>query len=315
MKMGTENGDNTKLMESSNKEKLETFEVGPCEEAYEMGFLIGQRFSHLIKSGLATDLTLLPFAQSPQSQPLIRFESNSKKYPRYWDELSATAEGSAVPVLNNFWKEILPFLPKKEPTTHTDTSDDCSDILVVTDLPMSLWLGTRNALIHSHFDLCKETEVTLLLHIYLIKARLPSGLSFTTYTYAGELPSCAFGFNSNGLAFTLNSVPPTEEEIMVGGIGRNFVSRDLLEAITLDDSLSRIHSAEASVGHSYNLIDMKTRKLLNVETASRKRMSVLSVGSTPFSMQTCISTFKCSRIEVKSSPSGQHGHYETSVGQ
>ncbi|KAF9621438.1 hypothetical protein IFM89_021477, partial [Coptis chinensis] len=182
----------------------------------------------------------------------------------------------------NFWKEILPFLPKKEPTTHTDTSDDCSDILVVTDLPMSLWLGTRNALIHSHFDLCKETEVTLLLHIYLIKARLPSGLSFTTYTYAGELPSCAFGFNSNGLAFTLNSVPPTEEEIMVGGIGRNFVSRDLLEATTLDDSLSRIHSAEASVGHSYNLIDMKTRKLLNVETASRKRMSVLSVGSTPF---------------------------------
>ncbi|KAF9622248.1 hypothetical protein IFM89_030290 [Coptis chinensis] len=279
MNMGTENGDNTKLMESSNKEMLETFEVGPCEEAYEMGFLIGQRFSHLIKSRLDTDLILqhqlLPFAQSPQSQPLIRAlsESNRKKYPRYWDELSGTAEGSGVPVLNliliNFRKEILPFLPKKEPSTHTDTSDDCSDILIVTE---SMAMAAHN----------EDANIALVGHTYLIKARLPSGLSFTAYTYAGELPSCAFGFNSNGLAFTLNSVPPTAEEIMAGGIGRNFVSRDLLEATSLDDSLSRIHSAEASVGHSYNLIDIKARKLLNVETASRKRMSVLSVGSTPF---------------------------------
>jgi hypothetical protein len=34
---------------------------------------------------------------------------------------------------------------------------------------------------------------------YLIKAMLPNGLSFIAYTYAGELPSCAFGFNSHGL--------------------------------------------------------------------------------------------------------------------
>lgn len=39
-------------------------------------------------------------------------------------------------------------------------------------------------------------------------------------------------------AFTLNSVPPSESEIVAGGIGRNFISRDLLEATSIDDAVS-----------------------------------------------------------------------------
>lgn len=46
--------------------------------------------------------------------------------------------------------------------------------------------------------------------------------------------------------------------------------------------LQRIYSSEASVGHSYNLIDINTRRILNVETASRNRYSVYEVGSVPF---------------------------------
>lgn len=145
---------------------LEIFEVGPCENAFQMGFLIGQRFSHLIKSRLAKDLILqdqlLPFASSPQSQHLIRLlsEANSKKYPSYWDELLGMAEGSGVPVLQvsltdfalfvlqfsfiyllffpvqiillNFRKEILPFVANKMEITW-NADDDCSDVLVVSD--------------------------------------------------------------------------------------------------------------------------------------------------------------------------------------
>ncbi|KAF5181675.1 hypothetical protein FRX31_028737 [Thalictrum thalictroides] len=266
-------------MVSFSQEMLDMFEVEPCKNAYEMGYLIGQRFSNLINSRLATDLILqnqlLPFARSPESQSLITAlsEANRKKYPRYWDELTGMADGSGVPILSlillNFRKEILPFLPKKEKTLHNDTPDDCSTVLVVSD---SMAIAAHN----------EDANVALVGHTYLIKARLSNGLSFTAYTYAGELPSCAFGFNSNALAFTLNSVPPAEEEIIAGGIGRNFVSRDLLEATSMDDALLRIHSAEVSIGHSYNLIDTRTRKLLNVETASRKRISVHTVVGTPF---------------------------------
>ncbi|KAK3005228.1 hypothetical protein RJ639_016989 [Escallonia herrerae] len=272
---------------------LEVFEVGPCEDAYHMGFLTGQRFSNKIRSRLATDLTLrdqlLPFVRSPQSQPLIKAlsDTNRKKFPRYWAELVGIAEGSGVPLLHiillNFRKEILPFVPKTSTKPSEDTIDDCSDILVVSD---SMAFAAHN----------EDANVALVGHTYLIKGTLHTGLSFTAYTYAGELPSCAFGFNSHGLAFTLNSAPPTEDEIVAGGIGRNFISRDLLEATSIDDALAamedsntvallhvkRIHSSEVSVGHSYNLVDVKKRRILNVETASRNRVSIHEVGAVPF---------------------------------
>lgn len=84
---------------------MEIFEVGPCKSAYQMGFLIGQRFSAKIRSRLSRDLILrnqlLPFAQTLQSQQLIQSLShhNQNKFPRYWDELVGMAEGSGVPFI------------------------------------------------------------------------------------------------------------------------------------------------------------------------------------------------------------------------
>ena len=36
-----------------------------------------------------------------------------------------------------------------------------------------------------------------------MRGTLSNGLSFVAYTYAGELPSCAFGFNNHGLVRTV----------------------------------------------------------------------------------------------------------------
>lgn len=90
------------------REKLEMFEVGPCKDSYEMGFLIGQRFSQRIKNRVAADTILQnqlrPFAQSqtPQSASLLKalFHNNQTKFPMYWDELLGTATGSGVPLLD-----------------------------------------------------------------------------------------------------------------------------------------------------------------------------------------------------------------------
>ncbi|KAL9329987.1 hypothetical protein ACSQ67_004990 [Phaseolus vulgaris] len=278
---------------SVDRERLEMFEVGPCKDAFEMGLLIGQRFSKLIRSRVARDLILQnhlrPFAlaHTPHSESLLKalFHSNKSKFPRHWDELLGTAAGSGVPLLDilliNFRKEILAFIPKEgAKSACVDTSDDCSDVAVVGE---SMAVVAHN----------EDANVALVGHTYLIKGILPDGHFFVGYTYAGELPSCAFGFNSHGLAFTLDSVPPAEDEIVAGGIGRNFISRDLLEASSMDDALSvricipflpisRIQSSEVSLGHSYNLIETKTRRIFNVETASRKRISVYEVGEVPF---------------------------------
>lgn len=95
-------------MGSSNmeRERVEMFEVGPCKDAYEMGLLIGQRFSQKIRSRVARDLILQnqlrPFAHTPQSESLLKplFDNNRRKFPSYWDELLGTAAGSGVPLLD-----------------------------------------------------------------------------------------------------------------------------------------------------------------------------------------------------------------------
>ncbi|KAG9149217.1 hypothetical protein Leryth_003207 [Lithospermum erythrorhizon] len=258
--------------------KLELFEVGPCENSYHIGFLIGQRFSNQISSRMSTDNILkdqlIPFVQTQEGQTLLQAlkETNQKKYPDYWNELLGTAEGSGVPFLEillvNFRKEIIPFIPKIGTNFKEEINDDCSDILVVND---TMAVAAHN----------EDGNVALIGHSYLIRGHLSNGVSYTAYTYAGELPSCAFGFNSHGLAFTLNSVPPSVDEIEPGGVGRNFISRDLLEAESINDAMSRIQSSAVSVGHSYNLIDIRTRRILNVETASRNRSSVLEIGDVP----------------------------------
>ncbi|KAK3227962.1 hypothetical protein Dsin_007824 [Dipteronia sinensis] len=284
---------------------LELFEVGPCENAYKMGFLIGQRFSNLIKSRLSRDIILQnqlrPFVQSPESHRFIETlsKNNRNRFPRYWDELLGTAEGSGVPALDiiliNFRKEILPFVSKTKISSNVNVNtaeDDCSDVLVVND---SMAIAAHN----------EDANVALVGHTYLIKSTLSNGLSFMAYTYAGELPSCAFGFNSHGLGFTLNSVPPAEDEIVGGGIGRNFISRDLLEATGIDDALLRIHSSEVSVGHSYNLIDVKGRRILNVETASKNRVSIHNIEPTPFFHANMYLHLKVQQVQDESSLSRQ----------
>ncbi|XP_051130068.1 uncharacterized protein LOC127250704 isoform X2 [Andrographis paniculata] len=192
---------------------VEMFEFGPCEDNYQIGFIIGQGFSQLIKSRLAKDLIL-------QNQ-LLPFANHHCR---------------------NHFSNPFPN-PTRRSTQNTGTSSE-------------EWLRGDSPFL----------EVMLLNFRKEIR----------------ELPTCAFGFNSHGLAFTLNSVPPAKCEIVAGGVGRNFVSRDLLEAHSIDDALERIYSAKISVQHSYNLIDINSRRILNVETASRNRHSVYEVGEVPF---------------------------------
>lgn len=54
---------------------------------------------------------------------------------------------------------------------------------------LSSWLQNSNIYVWNYIYMCS----------YIIKGILPDGLFFVGYTYAGELPSCAFGFNSHGL--------------------------------------------------------------------------------------------------------------------
>lgn len=96
---------------------MEIFEVGPCDEPYQMGFLIGQRFSEMIRSRVAADLVLqdqlLPFSRTPEAQPLIQAlcNTNRQQFPAYWDELLGTAAGSGTSVIEVIHLHFFFFCP------------------------------------------------------------------------------------------------------------------------------------------------------------------------------------------------------------
>ncbi|CAD6240625.1 unnamed protein product [Miscanthus lutarioriparius] len=269
--------------------ELDAFDAGRCADGYALGLAVGRRFAEVIRSRMRQDLVLreqlLPFASTAEAQPL------SRRAPvRQQGEVPAVLgragghrrrqRGPSPPGHPGQLQEGGPALhpegpegggdrAREEEVEEEEADDDCSDVLIVSD---STAIAAHN----------EDGNVALLGHTYLVRATLPDGVSFTAYTYAGELPSCAFGFNTNGVAFTLNAVPPVNDEIVAGAIALNFVSRDLLEAKNLEDAMHRVCSPFVSVGHNYNLMDIRGRRIVNVETASGNRFAVREAGALPF---------------------------------
>uniref|UniRef100_I1NLD6 Peptidase C45 hydrolase domain-containing protein n=1 Tax=Oryza glaberrima TaxID=4538 RepID=I1NLD6_ORYGL len=204
--------------------ELDVFDAGRCGGGgYELGVAVGRRFGEAIRRRMSGDAVLrrrlLPFASTAPGRALV----------------------DALRDANRARKELLPFITEEEDQHHhredeaaavaADADDDCSDVLIVGE----------SAAIAAHNE---DANVALLGHTYVVKATSPDGSSsFTAYTYAGELPTCAFGFNSNGV---------------------------------------RVSSPAMSVGHSYNLMDVRRRRIVNVETASGNRFSVREAAAAPF---------------------------------
>ncbi|KAH9544505.1 hypothetical protein CY35_13G124600 [Sphagnum magellanicum] len=138
--------------------------------------------------------------------------------------------GALQVLLINMRKEIAPFLPTKTSSEKLGDADQCSTVLLHSD---NLSLIAHN----------EDAHVSILDHVYLVHAELEDGLSFVAYTYAGELPSCAFGFNSYGV---------------------------------------RACERHLSVGHNYNIMDINERKIVTVETASNARSSTRNIAMEPF---------------------------------
>lgn len=81
------------------------------------------------------------------------------------------------------------------------------------------------------------------------------GDRFVAVGYAGELLSGALGFNSHGVGFTVNYVGP--HDAVLGGIGRAFISRELLRQQSLEAAIEVATADGQCVGHNYQLLSTR----------------------------------------------------------
>lgn len=260
---------------SSDVAVLEKFEfTGESHVAF--GRAIGERFKDKIQARIAANIKLqtrlLPFVQTTTQGKAaydLFITSHEATFPDYVDELRGIAEGSGVPFetvfVMNLSEEFDDIVPKDftrgagSRRAHEKTLR-CSDIVLVGG-PQQLRAVAHN----------EDGDVADMNHTAIITAKVGTRPQFVAYTYLGDLPSGAFGFNDKGVAFTLNFVQPADGE--TGGLGRGFISRDLLVAVDNEDAFRRIARPHQASGHNYQLMDVATARIWNVEAASLNRLA------------------------------------------
>lgn len=124
-----------------------------------------------------------------------------------------------------------------------------------------------------------DNDFSLLNHTALITATF-GAIRFTGFTYLGDLTTGAFGFNNQGVAVSLNWVGPTD--VLKGGLGRGFIARSVLDAVSFQDAVTRVTVPNQCAGHNYQLMDYKHRSIVNIETAPGQLFSYKAIADPYF---------------------------------
>jgi hypothetical protein len=197
-----------------------------------------------------------------------RFANDSNAaFPLYSEEIRGLAEGLAQPLdrvlTSNLREELLQFLPTPKRLGKCTTS----------------WVADASSGLAGwgHND---DWGQDWRAYSYFVVATVRGGVSFTSWMYPGLLPGCDFSFNAEGVAFTVNSLFPTD--FRDHGVGTAWVSRHVVEATSVEDALARASDQRVSTALSYNLASTLTKKMLNAEVTTGGVKSVRHIDAPAF---------------------------------
>ena len=220
---------------------------------HEVGQSIGERFAAQINAAfdtypLLTD-RMLRFHRTPEGQAVYGklLEANRERYPDYVAEMEGLAQGADRPFeevfLVNMRAEYRALAPER--------LAGCTDISVMT--PGTALLG------HT-----EDGSPAFQGQTYLVTVTVSGKPAFTAFSYPGFLCSNAFGFNAEGIFYSINNVDPLGGRI---GLGRHLVARSVLEARTLDDAIRRATPPGRATGFNYNIGSLAERRVVHLEVS------------------------------------------------
>ena len=233
---------------------IEQFEASGSHR--EVGFAIGQRFAERIHRSLDNYRLLqdriLPYHLSPEGQARYRqfLELHQIRYPDYLVELEGIAQGAGRPYedlfLVNLRGEYRTFLQGAE-------VQGCSDCTLVTE----------GAALIGHNE---DGSPAFRGNMYVVHGNVEGKPAFTALSYPGFICGNAFGFNAEGICFSVDHVQPRH-----GGVGaaRHFIARSLLEARSLDDAIERATVPGRASGFSYTIGSISERRIVIVEVSPK----------------------------------------------
>ena len=223
----------------------------------EIGLSIGERFAKEISDGLAAHGGLqdkfLPFHRTSEGKQVFDklIKINQSAFPDYFEELESIAKGAGVS-----FEEIFIINLRGEYRGYIDDATDpgCSTCIVNN--------SDEALIIHNEDGLGSFRD-----KMYFIEATPNGKPSFTTLSYPGFLPGNAFGFNSNGICFSVNNLRPSDA---TPGLARHFLCRSLFEATSIEDAIARVTPDGRAAGFHYSIGSIKERRIVTVETAPNR---------------------------------------------
>ena len=239
---------------------------------YDLGFQMGAFAAPHIRARLSQPIYawLVPWATSHGIAIYDDFlRAHVAAYPDYIDEIQGMADGANVTFAELFVINTKLALTYFAPASLRGQFggghgvDQCTDYFLRRDE------HGANVTMLAHNEDADDGDAG---HTFIAHVRFRGDEpSWSAFVYAGALPTGGFGWNSNGLAFTLNYVAPLSG-VVRGGIARAFVGRDMLEARDFDDLKRRVVLTDSlvgwSAGHNHQLLDFSVRpaRALGIET-------------------------------------------------
>ncbi|XP_071081864.1 beta-alanyl-dopamine/carcinine hydrolase-like [Haliotis cracherodii] len=223
---------------------------------YQVGLDVGQHFQGAIQEyyAMMTDLhtKLLPFVETAGGSHIYDtyLRMAETHFPQYVDELRGIAVGAKLSFkqvfTNHIWDELSTLIGVKQKKSCTDVyvNDVGDEGPTVVTPQFSLGHnedGSPNA----------KTRAYILHAIIVNNVTGTVEEDFTSFTYPGELPGDAYGFNIHGVVLTMNAVLPVIAGI--GAVPRDFVLRATFAVKSQAELESLILSEGTGVGYGYNL--------------------------------------------------------------
>ncbi|HIC88644.1 MAG TPA: hypothetical protein EYP04_04495 [Anaerolineae bacterium] len=223
----------------------------------EVGLAIGARFAEQIHQLLDHydffQQEMLPYHRTPEGQRTYQalLDLHRACYPDYIVELEGIAEGAGRPFeelfLVNVRGEYAGYI-------HDSRLRGCFDLVAVTE---DVALVGHN----------EDGTPAALNNMYVVHAQIEGMPAFTALSYPGFLCGNAFGFNSEGILFSIDNVRPRNVHV---GVGRHFMARSLFETHSLEDAIAQVTVPGRAAGFSYTIGSLSERRVVNVEVAPDK---------------------------------------------
>lgn len=258
---------------------------------FEVGLAIGKSFSRQIKRALAnnTDLqnTYLPFHHSSEGKRKYEklIQLHRLRFPQYISELEGISKGAGVS-----FEELFLVNMRGEYRIYARKAKDieCSTCSLLT----------AKSAVFAHNE-----DGSPIYHgqMYLVRIEVQGSHPFAALCYPGFLPGNAFGFNSEGICFSANSIIPKGTAT---GLGRQFIARSLFEARSLKHALKLATIPGRASGFNYTIGSLKERRIINLEVSPHTH-SVLEIRGCFFHANHYIRLAKVDQLITHSSQSRQ----------